>query len=154
MHLTLHRILSNAVYLFASALLLILALLMMGSGAWSVLEQVLSGDAFVSKVLHAIGLIIVGTAVFDVSKFLVEEEILRDRELRSAAEARRSLTKFMTIIIIATSLESLVLVFETKQGKVENLIYPTALLFVAVLAVVGLAVFQNMTRKAEKENGE
>ena len=37
---------------------------------------------------------------------------------RSIREARRSLTKFMTIIIVALSLEALVLVFETKQEQV------------------------------------
>ena len=45
-----------------------------------------------------------------VGKFLFEEEVISDRELRRPAEARGSLTKFMTIIIIALSLESLVLI--------------------------------------------
>ena len=87
----------------------------------------------------------IAIAVFEVGKFMVEEELIRERQLRSVLEARRSLTKFVKIVIITLSLEGLVLVFETKLEHVAELIYPTALLMVAVLAVVGLGVFQRLT---------
>ena len=64
-------------------------------------------------------------------------------------EARRSLTKFMTIIIVALSLEALVLVFETKQEQVSALVYPSIVMGVAVLALVGLGMFQWLSSKAD-----
>ena len=60
----------------------------------------------------------IAIAVFEVGKFMVEEELIRERQLRSVLEARRSLTKFVTIVIITLSLEGLVLVFETKLEHV------------------------------------
>jgi hypothetical protein len=75
--------------------------------------------------------------------------VLHDRELRSMREARRSLTKFMTIIIVALSLEALVLVFEMKQGQVSALLYPSVLMGSAILALVGLGVFQWLSSKAD-----
>jgi hypothetical protein len=69
--------------------------------------------------------------------------------LHRIAEARRSLTMFFTIIIIAVSLEALVIVFQNKDQP-YMLFYPTALLGVAVFAVVGLGVFQWLTREAQE----
>ena len=114
---------------FAVALLGIAGyrLVIAASRDWNILHQT----------LECIGLVTIAIAVFEVGKFMVEEELVRERQLRSVLEARRSLTKFLTIVIITLSLEGLVLVFETKLEHVADLIYPTALLTVAVLAVVG-----------------
>jgi hypothetical protein len=60
-------------------------------------------------------------------------------------EARRSLTKFLTIVIIVVSLEGLVLVFETKLEHVADLIYPTALLGVAAFVVIAMGLFERLT---------
>ena len=70
-------------------------------------------------------------------RFLLEEELIRERELRSITDVRLSLTKFFTIIIIVLSLEGIVLVFEVKLDHIEQLIYPTALMAAAILALVG-----------------
>ena len=63
---------------------------------------------------------------------------MRERELRSPAEALRSLTKFMTIIIIALSLEAVVGIFEAgREKQFEQLVYPTLVMAAAVSALVG-----------------
>ena len=87
-------------------------------------------------------------AVFEVAKFLLEEELIRERELRSITDVRLSLTKFFTIIIIVLSLEGIVLVFEVKLDHIEQLIYPTALMGIAILALVGLGLFRWLTNPA------
>ena len=71
-------------------------------------------------VLDSAGLVIIGFAIIETAKFIAEEEILRDKELRSAVELRRSLTKFITIIVIAASLEALVMIFETSRTDVTQ----------------------------------
>ena len=70
--------------------------------------------------LESVGLVIIGFAIIETAKFVAEEEILRRKELRSAVESRRSLTKFITIIVIAVSLEALVMVFETNHGDITR----------------------------------
>ncbi len=109
--------------------------------------------ALLQQTLESIGLITIALAVFDVGRFLIEEEILRDRELRSATEARRTLTKFFSIIIIAVCLEAIVLVFEKKSEQVETMIYPTALLAVGVFALIGLGLFQRLSAPARQQDG-
>jgi hypothetical protein len=88
-------------------------------------------------------------AVFDVAKYFIEEEVIRGRELREAAEARRSLTKFVSTIAIAVFIEGLVIVFQASKEDLSSMIYPTALLLTATLIVVGLGAFQRLSAEVE-----
>ena len=109
-------------------------------------------ESVAPAILDAIGYTIISIAVFDVGKYLFEEEVLRGREMRKAGEARRSLTKFLSTIAIAIFLESLVAVFEaSKSDEISNMIYPTFLLFGGVAMVVGLGIYQRLSAVVEKE---
>ncbi|HLQ26700.1 MAG TPA: hypothetical protein VK138_12600 [Acidiferrobacterales bacterium] len=67
-------------------------------------------------------------AGFDVSKYLMEEEVRQNRELRSAREARQTPTKFVVIIVIAIGLEALVFIFRAGSKNFADLLYPTLLI--------------------------
>jgi hypothetical protein len=96
--------------------------------------------------------LIVSLAIADVAKFVVEENVVRDREMRSPAEALRSLTRFMTIIIIALSLEAVVGIFEAgRERHFDQLVYPTMVMVAAVVALVGLGAFQFLSRRSQRE---
>lgn len=143
---------SKALYIVAAFVLQLLSLAMVGMAIWAVTGEVWGGKPFLGQLLNSIGLIIIAFAVFDVAKFLLEEQVIKDRELSRISEARRSLTMFLTIIIIAISLEALVIVFQNKE-EVYMLLYPAALLMVAVFAVVGLGLFQWLTRESDGKHG-
>jgi len=99
--------------------------------------------------LSAIGYVVIAMAVFDVAKYFIEEEVIRGREMRSATEARRSLTKFVSTIAIAVFIEGLVIVFQASKDDLPTMLYPTALLLTATLIVVGLGVFQRLSAEVE-----
>ena len=111
-----------------------------GGGSW--------GDAG-GTLLSAIGYVVIAMAVFDVAKYFIEEEVIRGRELREAAEARRSLTKFVSTIAIAVFIEGLVIVFQASKDDLPTMLFPTALLLTATLIVVGLGVFQRLSAEVE-----
>jgi hypothetical protein len=140
---------SKIIYSAIAVALMLLTFALVVISVWTLVAGTLAGKGDTFRILESVGLIIVSVAIFDVGKFLIEEEVMRDRELRSIREARRSLTKFMTIIIIAISLEALVSVFETTQEQVQFLLYPSFLLLSAVLALVGLGFFQWLSSKAD-----
>ncbi|MCD7058683.1 hypothetical protein [Pelagibacterium xiamenense] len=102
---------------------------------------VLSGDP-VNALLDSIGIVIIGFAVVETAKFIAEEEIVRKRELRSSVESRRSITKFITIIVIAASLEALVMVFKANTEGLSQAIYPAILLTAAMFALIALGSYQ------------
>jgi hypothetical protein len=103
--------------------------------------------------LAAIGYVVIAVAVFDVAKYFVEEEVIRGREMRGAAETRRSLTKFISTISIAVFIEGLVLVFRVSKESMTDILYPTALLITAILIVIGLGTYQRLSADVEEKVG-
>jgi hypothetical protein len=142
-------LIANAMYAVICLALAALAATLLGLGIWSVVSAALAGGSVILAVLEAIGLVIVALAVSDVAKYIYEEEIQRDRELRSAVEARQSLTKFLVIIAIAASLEGLVQIVYAAKAERAALGDATLLLLAAVAVVVGLGLYQRLTVHTE-----
>lgn len=136
---------SKLFFAVAAAALMLLAVALLVTSAERWLTAALGDRELLHQTLECIGLVTIAIAVFEVGKFMVEEELIRERQLRSVLEARRSLTKFLTIVVITVSLEGLVLVFETKLEQLSDLIYPTALLLVSAITVVALGAFQRLS---------
>lgn len=132
--------LAAAYYTVATSFLVLLAILLLLGAVWEVITALFHGDML--GILDGVGLVIIGFAIIETAKFTAEEEILRQKELRSAVESRRSLTKFITIIVIAASLEALVMVFETSRTDVTKSFYPAVLFTAAMFALIALGLFQ------------
>jgi len=138
------------VYGLISISLGLISFVMMGVALWDIWVSIDEKTLLTKALLDAIGLIVIGMAVFDVSKFLLEEEVCNSSGTKSPAKQRRTLLKFLVIIAIAVSLEALVFIFDAGKKDISMLIYPTFLLIAAVLVVVGLGVYQKLTRDEEK----
>jgi hypothetical protein len=139
--------LSRMLFVVVAAALCGLAIAMVVAGAWELVRGAFGGEVGIYNLMNGVGLLIVSLAIIDVAKFVVDENVVRERELRSPVEARRSLTKFMTIIIIALSLEAVVGIFEAGRNKTfDQLIYPAMVMVTAILALIGLGLFQFLSR--------
>lgn len=145
-------VLSRAIFGIAAAILAFFAIVLSISAVGDFVSDALSREHVGLSALSGIGYVVVSIAVFDVAKYLVEEEVVRGRELRVASEARRSLTRFISTIAIAIFLEALVTVFRVTQQDVDELLYPTALLIAAILLVLGLGVYQRLSVTVEKRD--
>ena len=145
---------ARLVFGIASIFLILLAGALICYAGWGVAQAIgQSADNIGSVLLEAVGYTIISIAVFDVGKYLLEEEAIRARELRHAGEARRSLTKFISTIAIAVFLEALVAVFEAAKQDMSMMLYPTLLMFVGVTLIVGLGIFQRLSIEVEMETG-
>ncbi len=134
------------VYGLISLSLGVISLTMMGVALWDIWLSLHEKTLLVTALLNAIGLIVIGMAVFDVSKFLLEEEVFSSSTTKSPAKQRGTLLKFLVIISIAVSLEALVFIFDAGTKDITMLVYPTFLLIAAILVVVGLGIYQKLTR--------
>jgi hypothetical protein len=130
---------------FALVLYSVVEIVAVGSSSWK--------DAG-GAMLSAIGYVVIAMAVFDVAKYFMEEEVIRGREMRSASEARRSLTKFVSTIAIAVFIEGLVIVFQASKQSLPEMLYPTALLLTAIVIVIGLGIYQRLSADVEEMVGE
>ncbi len=146
-----YRIVGLAYYGAATIVLMLLAVFLLGNAVWSVVTS-FGTENTVTVALDSAGLLIIGFAIVETAQFIAEEELIRKRELRSATESRRSITKFITIIVIAASLEALVMVFKTSLTNVEHTIYPASLLIAAMIALVSLGAYQYLSSRIDERN--
>ena len=143
---------SRLAFAGASIVLVLMSFGLVIFGGWEVIAGLTSSYADASMaLLAAIGYVVIAMAVFDVAKYFLEEEVIRGREMRRAAEARRSLTKFISTISIAVFIEGLVLVFRVSRENITEILYPTTLLITGILIVVGLGGYQWLSAEVEEK---
>jgi hypothetical protein len=143
---------SRGVFGIASAVLMLIALALSFYSASLIVSALQAewGEAG-PALLGAIGYVVIAMAVFDVAKYFVEEEVIRGREMRLASEARRSLTKFMSTIVIAVFIEALVMVFREGSRDITMVLYPSAILFMGILTILGLGLYQRLSADVERQ---
>lgn len=144
---------TTILYLLVAIILTFMSLAIM----WWSISEVLEGIAefshkkeFIFTMLQSIGTIVISVAILDIAKYMIEEEVFRIKELREAAEARRTLTKIMTIIAIAVSVEGLVYIFKAGTKDITHLVYPAVLILTSVLVIIGLGIYQKLSVSVEK----
>jgi multidrug transporter EmrE-like cation transporter len=140
-----------AYFVVATVLLIALAFVLLAIAVTEAVSSIWEEDR-VEVVLSAISLLVIGFAVVETAKFIAEEEIMRRRELRSSTESRRSITKFITIIVIAASLEALVMVFQATREGIQYSIFPASLFLASMFALVALGAYQWLSSRIKKDD--
>lgn len=82
-------------------------------------------------------------AVFDLGKTILEEEVLLHKDIFRHSAVRRTITRFIAAILIAVSIEGLLLLFKGSLGQSE-LLWPAVGVMgcaVGLLLALGLYVF-------------
>jgi hypothetical protein len=145
--------LTNGFYTLVSLVLMVFAAVLLASGPVALFGAVTDGEPFVEAIVTSLSYMILSIAVFDVAKYVYDEEVRRGREMRKASETRRSITKFLTVIIIAVLMDSLVALSKAGQGALDQLVYPVFLILGGVALLLGLGVFQRLSATVEEKVG-
>ena len=145
--------LTNVFYTLASLVLMAFALVLLVSGPVAMGAALLQGDSFIDAMVNSLGYLILSLAVFDVARYVFDEEVRRGREMRKASETRRSITKFITVIIIAVLMDALVALSKAGQGELDQLVYPVVLIAGGVGLLLGLGIFQRLSATVEEKVG-
>ena len=88
-------------------------------------------------------------AIFDLGKTTLEEEVLMHKDIFRHSSTRRTITRFIAAILIAVSIESLLLMFKSVLGSPEYLGNAVAMMAAAIGLLVGLGVYVYLGAKAE-----
>ncbi|GAA4641725.1 hypothetical protein GCM10023115_01550 [Pontixanthobacter gangjinensis] len=144
---------SRIYFIAATISLLLLAMLMLVIAIIDVVNALATYEAISTAALQSVGLLIIGFAIVETAAFIAEEEIFSKRELRSSSESRQSLTGFVTIIVIASSLEALVMIFSATRLNVSNAVYAAAIFFVAMFSLICLGIYQWLSSRIRPGNG-
>ncbi len=136
---------------FAFALIAV-ALLLFLNGVQSFFIQEITITHFEAKnVFEATILLTLSLAIFDLAKTLIEEEIMGREKEHDVAEPHKTMVRFLGSIIIALSIEALMLVFKFALTDPEKLVYAMYIIGGVAMLLVGLAVYIKFTKaKIEK----
>ncbi|HKI73233.1 MAG TPA: hypothetical protein VJ998_01230 [Pseudomonadales bacterium] len=145
---TASTIIGRIAYGVVSLSLMLISFIMIGVALWDIWNTIQERNKLIPALLDAIGFIVIAMAVFDVSKFLLEEEVFGADRKESPSEERARLTRFLMIITIAISLEALVFIFNAAKTDISTLIYPTFLLLADILMVLSLGLYHKLTHEA------
>ena len=91
-----------------------------------------------------------GLAVFDLGKTILEEEVLMHKDVYRHSSTRRTITRFMAAILIAVSIEGLLLMFKSAVGDGERVLDGVWMMATAVGLLVGLGLYVYLGARAEQ----
>ena len=100
----------------------------------------------INQMFEATILLTLALAIFDLVKAIFEEEVLGKEKKHGAAEGHQTMIRFLGSIIIALSIESLMLVFKSALIDPEKLIYAVALMGGVALLLLSLSVYIKFNR--------
>ncbi|MEA1983608.1 MAG: PDC sensor domain-containing protein [Campylobacterota bacterium] len=138
--------------LFAFALIAV-ALLLFSHGVQSFfVKEITLSHLSIDAMFKATILLTLSLAIFDLAKTLIEEEVLGYHKEVNISGPHKTMVKFLGSIIIALSIEALMLVFKfaiTDPDKLMDAIY---IIVGVALLVISLAVYIRFTRTNNREN--
>ncbi len=88
-------------------------------------------------------------AIFDLGKTTLEEEVLMQKDIFRHSSTRRTITRFVAAILIAVSIESLLLMFKAALGQGDQLVPAVWMMLAAVGLLIGLGLYVYLGAKAE-----
>jgi hypothetical protein len=101
-------------------------------------------------VLECIGMLTIALVALELAQTIFEEEVQRDVKVSGPTRVRRFLSRFLVVIVVALSIETLVAVFEVMHDAPQNLPYTFAIGASAALLLVAWGVFVKLNRSAEE----
>jgi hypothetical protein len=100
-------------------------------------------------VLECIALLTVALAALELGQTIIEEEVLREAHMSAPTRVRRFLSRFMIVLVVALSIETLVLTFR-YGGEPEHLPYVAAIGVTAAVLLAAWGIFIRLNRSAEE----
>lgn len=88
-------------------------------------------------------------AIFDLGKTTLEEEVLMHKDIFRHSSTRRTITRFIAAILIAVSIESLLLMFKAALGYGGDLISAVWMMIASVGLLIGLGAYVYLGARAE-----
>jgi hypothetical protein len=110
----------------------------------------LSRDQRLNAVLESIALLTVSVAALELGQTILEEEVQREAHMAAPTRVRRFLSRFLVVLVVSLSIETLVLVFRLSHDAPEQLPYAAAVGVAAGVLLAGWGVFIHLNRSAEE----
>lgn len=100
-------------------------------------------------ILEAIGMLTISVAAFELGQTVLEEEVQRDAELSAPTRVRRFLSRFLIVVVVALSVETLIGVFVLLHSDPSKLPHIASIGLAAAALLTAWGVFIRLNTSAE-----
>jgi len=142
---------SKWVYTAFSIALFAVALLLFIKGVTSFLHFGFNiGEIDINKIFKSTILLTLSLAIIDLVKAIFEEEVLGQEKKKSNSDSHQTMVRFLGSIIIALSIEALMLVFKFALTDPDKLLYAVYLLGGIGILILSLSVYLKVNQKSDR----
>lgn len=103
-----------------------------------------------NAVLESIGLLTIAVVALELGQTILEEEVQREVHVSSPTRVRRFLSRFMVVIVVALSIETLVAVFVLVHDDATKLPQAASIGIAAAALLAAWGFFIRMNKSAEE----
>jgi hypothetical protein len=104
----------------------------------------------INAVLESIAILTVAVAALELGQTILEEEVQREAQMSAPTRVRRFLSRFMVVLVVALSIETVVLVLRFSQETPELLPYAASVGYAASALLIAWGIFIWLNRVAEE----
>ena len=131
-----------------SAFFLALSVGMIAIALIGAISSAIAGEDPTAAMISSINVLFVGLATFELGVGIGKEYAEHSAKGELFDVVRRTITRFVGVVVIALSLEGLVMVIKYSQLDLAgNLYYPVAILFSAGFLLLSMGGFLALTRR-------
>jgi uncharacterized membrane protein len=138
----------SLLFVAAAAALIVIAAIQL----WQGIQLFEAADVVqrLNAVLESIAVLTVALASLELGQTILEEEVLREAHMSAPTRVRRFLSRFMIVLVVALTIETLVLAFRVGQESPEHLPYVASVGIAAAVLLAAWGFFIRMNRSAEE----
>ncbi len=103
-----------------------------------------------NSVLESIGLLTIAVVALELGQTILEEEVRREAQVSAPTRVRRFLSRFLVVVVVALSIESLVSVFEVAHEDASRLPHAASIAVGAAALLAAWGVFIRLNKSAEE----
>ena len=103
-----------------------------------------------NAILEGIGLMTIAVVALELGQTVLEEEMQRQAHIAAPTRVRRFLSRFMVVVVVALSIESLVAVFQLVHKDASQLPQAAAVAGAAAILMAAWGVFVKLNTSAEQ----
>jgi hypothetical protein len=103
-----------------------------------------------NAILESIALLTVAVAALELGQTILEEEVQRKAHMSAPTRVRRFLSRFMVVLVVSLSIETLVLVFRFSHEAPQHLPYVAGIGLTAAALLAAWGTFIRLNRSAEE----
>lgn len=142
-------IVSKVVFSLISLALALSACALISVHLIQVFKAIGTNSLLETALIEAVEHVIIGLAIFDVARFVLEEEVISTNGKFSPASMRHKISRFTVVIVVAVALEALLKVLGATGGDVGAIVPAAFLLLVDGVLLMGLGVFLWLSVRSE-----